>query len=158
MTLSRRQLLVRGGRVVAASATAGLWSLDSLAGAAPAHAHVRKCISLGGPGPLRVDGHPDDYRLWGNREYIRDLSGTTWVKLWVSWHDLQQELALPPADRAASWRHLNGAPAGAGWLRRLDRQVKAVNDDRLGVILTISHAYPTWSSGGAGPDPADPRK
>ena len=33
---------------------------------------LRKCISFGGPGPLRAEGHPDDYRLWGNREYVRE--------------------------------------------------------------------------------------
>ena len=161
MALSRRQLLIHGGRLAVASA-AGLWSLDRLAGAAgltpDAPEGLRKCISLGGPGSLRQDGHPDDYRLWGNREYIRDASGTRWVKLWVSWYDVQQELGFPPVGRENSWRHLNGAPGGLGWLRRLDGQVRAINDDRLGVLLCIDHTYPTWSSGAAGSDPADPRK
>jgi hypothetical protein len=158
MALSRRQLLVRGGRLAAASA-GGIWSLERLASAAEAAPEgLRKCISLGGPGSLRFDDHPDDYRLWGNRQYIRDMSGTKWVKLWVSWYDLQQELAFPPLGRGDSWRHLNGAPGGQGWLRRLDRQIRAVNDDRLGVILSIYHAYPAWASGATGPDPADPRK
>ena len=61
---------------------------------------MRKCISLGGPGPLRKDDDPDDYRLWGNRELIL-ASDTTWVKLWVSWQDLQGELETPPASRSA---------------------------------------------------------
>jgi hypothetical protein len=158
MALSRRQLIIRGGRLAIASAAAGIWSLDQLAGSARGGAGLRKCISLGGPGSLREDGHPDDYRLWGNREYIRDTSGTRWVKLWVSWYDLQQEIGFPPASRADSWRHLNGAPGGQGWLRRLDRQVRAANEDRLGVILSIYHAYPTWASGATGPDPVDPGK
>jgi hypothetical protein len=155
--LSRRQLLIRGGRLVVASA-GGLWSLDRLAGAARAGEGLRKCISLGGPGSLRQDGHPDDYRLWGNREFIRDASETRWIKLWVSWHDLQQELGFPPPSRGDSWRHLNGAPGGQGWLRRLDGQVRAANEDRLGVILTLYHANPTWASGATGPDPVDPSK
>jgi len=133
-------------------------ALEAPSRAAENGAALRKCISLGGPGSLRQDGHPDDYRLWGNREYIRDQSGTKWVKLWVSWFDLQQELGLPPAARAASWRQLNGAPGGQGWLRRLDGQVRAANDDGLGVILTIHHAYPTWATGATGPDPADAAK
>src|SRR5205807_7727732 len=53
---------------------------------------------------------------------------------------------------------LNGAPGGQSWLRRLDGQVRAANDDRLGVILSIYHAYPTWASAASGPDPVDPRK
>jgi len=158
MALSRRQLIVRGGRLAIASAAGGLWSLERPAGAIEGGDGLRKCISLGGPGPLRQDAHPDDYRLWGNREYIRDASGTRWVKLWVSWYDLQQELGLPPVSRAGSWRHLNGAPGGQAWLRRLDGQVRAANDDRLGVILSIYHAYPTWASAATGPDPADPAR
>jgi hypothetical protein len=158
MALSRRQLMIRGGRLAAATAAGGLWSLDRLAGAARASEGLRKCISLGGPGSLRQDGHPDDYRLWGNREFIRDASETRWIKLWVSWHDLQQELGFAPATRADSWRHLNGAPGGQGWLRRLDGQVRAANEDRIGVILSLYHAYPTWASGAIGPDPVDPSK
>jgi hypothetical protein len=158
VALNRRQLLVRGGRLAAVAATSGAWALDRLADPASAAGTLRKCISLGGPGPLREEGHPDDYRLWGNREYIRDTSATSWVKLWVSWFDLQQELGQAPPGRAASWRHLDGAPAGKAWLRRLDRQLRAVNDDRLGAILTLYHAYPTWASGATGADPADPAK
>jgi hypothetical protein len=150
--------MVRGGRLAAAAAVGGLSSLGRVPAAAEPASGLRKCISLGGPGSLRQDGHPDDYRLWGNREYIRDVSGTRWIKLWVSWYDLQQELGFPPPGRGYSWRHLNGAPAGQGWLRRLDRQVRAANDDGLGVILAIHHSYPTWASGATGPDPVDSRK
>jgi hypothetical protein len=156
--LNRRAFLARAGRMAAAAGVAGFVSLDPLAAVVSAAGPLRKCISLGGPGSLRMDGHPDDYLLWGNREFIRDLSGTTWVKLWVSWYDLQQELAFQPASRAASWRHLNTAPAGQSWLRRLDRQVRAVNDDGLGVILSLYHTYPTWSSGATGPNPVDSGK
>ena len=124
----------------------------------PVREPLRKCISLGGFGPLTVpDGHPNDYRLYGNREYIRDVSGTRWVKLWVSWAHLQEE--LEPTSREHSWAHLNTAPAGEAALRRLDRQVRAINDDSrrvggMGVIVTLYHAYPTWSSGALPGDPA----
>ena len=101
---------------------------------------------------MRVDDSPDDYLLWGNREYIRD-SRTTWVKLWISWHDLQQELGAAPAGRVQSWDQLNSAPGGQSWLRRLDRQVKAISSDRLGVIVTLYQAFPTWANGATGVDP-----
>ena len=123
----------------------------------PGRAPLRKCISLGGFAPLTVaDGHPNDYRLHGNREYIRDRSGTRWVKLWVSWAHLQEELA--PASRAESWAQLNTAPAGEAALRRLDRQVRAINDDGvrvggMGVIVTLYQEYPTWASGARDDDP-----
>ncbi len=162
MSLSRRQFLIGAGGLAAAAAAGGLASVERLsdhsAGVSPAAASLRKCISLGGPGPLRQDDHPDDYRLWGNREYIRDLSGTAWVKLWVSWYDLQQELGAPPADRSYSWHQLDGAPGGHAWIRRLDRQIEAAQEDGVGVILTLHHTHPTWATGAAGADPADPSK
>jgi hypothetical protein len=104
-----------------------------------------------------MDGHPDDYRLWGNRDYFRS-SGTKWVKLWVSWTDLQQELGTAPKSIADSWRHLNRAPAGSAWLRRLDGQVKAAKDDGLGVIVSLFHSFPAWSNGATRPDRVSPDK
>jgi hypothetical protein len=151
--ISRRDFLRRSGALAFGAAAGSLGPLELLACETAQSDSLRKCISLGGPGPLRQDNHPDDYRLWGNREYIRDVSGTKWVKFWVSWLDLQQELDSPPSSMGESWKHLNGAPGGESWLRRLDRQVKAVNDDGLGVIVTLFHASPTWSSGATGPDP-----
>jgi hypothetical protein len=159
-SLSRRDLLRGGGALAVATAAAtlaplhrlplvqghGLGESDLVSGP------MRKCISLGGPGPLRTDDDPDDYRLWGNRELILE-SNTTWVKLWVSWQDLQGELEAAPASRAASWDQLNKAPRGESWLRRLDRQLSAVNKDGLSTIVTIFHAFPAWSSGAVGPDP-----
>jgi hypothetical protein len=113
---------------------------------------MQKCISLGGPGPLRSDDDPDDYRLWGNREYIRE-SGTTWVKLWLSWSDLQGELEAAPSSRDQSWDQLSKAPNGQAWIRRLDRQLAAINSDGLGAILTLFQSFPRWAGGATGPDP-----
>ena len=155
--ISRRSFLRRAGALTFAAP----FGLDlPLSGRPldPGHEPLRKCISLGGYAPLTVpDGHPNDYRLHGNREYIRDQSGTRWVKLWVSWAHLQQELA--PASRAESWAQLNQAPAGEAALRRLDRQLRAVNEDAaavggMGAIVTIYQEYPTWASGARADDPA----
>jgi hypothetical protein len=158
-TLSRRELLRRGAGLALATSAGSLVALDRL-WTPPAHAGglLRKGMSMSGSGALTIDGHPDDYRLWGNREYIRDLSGTKWVKIWVSWYDLQQELELPPQSRNESWRQLNTAPGGASWLRRLDHQIRAANDDRVGVIVGVMHDNPTWATGATGNDPVYPRK
>jgi hypothetical protein len=161
--MRRRDFLARGGGLVVATGAAALVPFD---GVLPfegldrdrgVDGSLRKCISFGGPGPLREVGHPDDYRLWGNRRYVLE-SNTTWVKLWISWFDLQQELGAPPRSRADCWRHLNTAPNREVWLRRLDRQVKGAKDDGRGVIVTLFHTFPHWSSGASGPDPIDPRK
>jgi hypothetical protein len=156
--LTRGELLERGVALVLAASGASFVSLDQLAPEAHGAARLRKCMSLGGPGSLRVDGHPDDYLAWGNREFIRDESGTAWVKLWVSWYDLQQELGKAPAGRVQSWNHLNTAPGGQSWLRRLDRQVRAINQDGLGCILTLYQAFPTWANGATGIDPVGRRR
>ena len=133
-TLTRRALLDRGGSLAGALGLASLGSLPA-APAALAADPLRKCVSLGGPQPLRVDAHPNDYRHWGNREYLRDASRTNWVHLWVSWEDLQQE--FEPATWQSSWRHLNTAPFGRSYLRRLDGQMRAANDDGLGVMVGL---------------------
>src|SRR5688500_10302860 len=117
--LSRRDFLRRGGLLALATGAATLAPLhrlplvtgDGLRESDLLMDPMRKCISLGGPGPLRKDDDPDDYRLWGNRELIRE-SGTSWVKLWVSWQDLQGGLDTAPARLARSWDHLNQAPNG----------------------------------------------
>jgi hypothetical protein len=131
---------------------AALAALAALAPATPAFAAdpLPKTISMGGPQPLRQDNQPNDYRTWVNRQYFGD-SGSTWVKLWVSWYDLQQ--AYQPTSRADSWSDLDRAPGGQAWLRRLDGQIRAANDDGVGVIVTVYQAFPTWASGATGPDP-----
>jgi hypothetical protein len=159
---SRRELLRRGGGLWLAAGmplggTPGLASPAARTLTEP-RAPLRKGMSMGGYSPLVVpDGHPNDYRLHGNREYVRD-SDTTWVKLWVSWAHLQEE--LQPAARAESWAQLNAAPAGERALERLDRQLRAVNDDAaarpggLGAIVCVYQDFPTWSSVPAFGDPA----
>src|SRR5436190_7606631 len=117
-----------------------------LAAEPAAGADLQKAISFNGPQSLRSDNSPNDYRLWGNRDYVT-RSGTRWVKLWVSWYDLQQD--QPPATQAASWAQLDKSAS----LSRLDAQVRAANADGEHVMLTLYQAFPTWASGATGPDP-----
>jgi hypothetical protein len=107
---------------------------------------LAKAISMSGPQPLRQDDHPNDYRYWGNREYIR-ASRTGWVKLWVSWYDLQQ--GRPAENRRESWADLRRSPR----IKRLDAQIRAANNDSVQTMLTIYQAYPTWANGARGADP-----
>lgn len=163
--LSRRALLARAGVGALAGGTASLtgcgwggwppWSKAPGPADAPRPA-LQKGISLGGYGPLVQADHPNDYLLHGNRQYIRDMSRTGWVKLWVSWAHLQE--AYRPASRAQSWEQLNTAPGGLSALRHLDDQIAAVNFDSarsggIGTILTIYQEFPTWSSGAIEADP-----
>src|SRR3954468_14965277 len=111
---------------------------------------LAKGISLMGPQSLRSDGHPNDYRLWGNADYVTS-SHTSWVKLWVPWADLQE--GYPQASLADSWRQLGSAPGGASYLHRWDAQIRAANADGIKVILTLYQANPTWATGATGSDP-----
>jgi hypothetical protein len=118
--------------------------------AAQAADPLPKGISMSGPQPLREDNHPNDYRAWGNRQYFKD-SHTGWVKLWVSWYDLQQ--AYPQTSRDGMWNNLTGSATGSAYLRRLDGQIRAANDDGVRTIVTIYQAFPTWATGATGQDP-----
>src|SRR4051794_10886780 len=124
---------------------AALVAVGLLAGPA-AGADLQKAISFSGPQSLRSDDNPNDYRLWGNRDYVT-RSRTRWIKLWVSWYDLQQD--QPPASQAASWAQLDKSPN----LSRLDAQVRAANADGVRVLLALYQAFPTWASGATAPDP-----
>src|SRR3954452_2803487 len=139
-------MLARVGR----SLVAALLGLVVLAAAAQAADPLPKAISMSGPQPLREDNHPNDYRYWGNRQYFRD-SHTGWVKLWVSWYDLQQGYVATTRD--GSWNNLTGSATGSAYLRRLDGQIRAANDDHVGVIVTVYQAFPTWATGATGSDP-----
>src|SRR3954463_14273942 len=139
-------MLARIGR----SLLAALLGLLALAAAAQAADPLPKAISMSGPQPLREDNHPNDYRAWGNRQYFKD-SHTTWVKLWVSWYDLQQ--AYVATSRDESWNNLTSSTTAKSFLGRLDGQIRAANDDGVHAIVTIYQAFPTWASGATGPDP-----
>jgi hypothetical protein len=75
--------------------------------------------------------------------------------MWVSWRALQP--SYEPRDRDDAWFDLNMSPAGQGWLWRLDRQVRAAQDDGLNVMLSLYHAYPRWTTPEPGGDPASDR-
>jgi hypothetical protein len=131
-------------RLVIAACTAFITASVG-AGPAPA-ADLQKAISFSGPQSLRSDNSPNDYRLWSNRDYVA-RSGTRWIKLWVSWYDVQQ--VYEPTSQAASWAQLDKSQN----LSRLDAQVRAANADGVHVLLALYQAFPTWSSGATGPDP-----
>lgn len=108
---------------------------------------LAKALSLP---PPRGGGHENDYRLWGNREFLRDESRTTWIKIGLPWNDFQE--LSQPTSRAASWADLNTAPRDLRWFRELDGEVKAANEDGVRVILTLADPYPPWSSGATAAD------
>src|SRR4051794_37013753 len=143
---SHRPLAARIGR----SLLAAVLGLLVLAAAAQAADPLPKAISMSGPQPLREDNHPNDYRSWGNRQYFKD-SHTAWVKLWVSWYARQQSYAAPSRD--GSWNNLTGSATGSAYLKRLDGQIRAANDDGVRTVVTVYQAFPTWATGATGQDP-----
>jgi hypothetical protein len=101
---------------------------------------LRKCISLAGAAWLRSDSDANNYRLYGNREYVRDQSGTKWIKLWLHWAEMQPAAV---SSRAASWNDLSQRLQVQ--LARLDAQISAANADGIQVILGMYHQYPLWA-------------
>lgn len=115
-----------------------------------------KLIVMRGDRSLFNWADAEDYRFWGNREYIR--SKAKWVRFWVLFRNLD---GIPlNSQNFAIWDALNVCnqnddydPSSPGSRRRLpalqklDRQILAAKQDGLKVILTIGWAYPTWVTG-----------
>jgi hypothetical protein len=121
---------------------------------------IRKCVSLGGESVLESDSDPHDYRLYGNREFIID-SNTRWVKLWISWAQMQQHYTAAPTSAMDSWNRLSTDLVSARKLARLDEIVKKINSDsamlesqgrgRIACFLTLG-GNPTWAAAPATDD------
>ena len=114
---------------------------------------MRKLISLGGSTAL-VPGGVHDYRLC-RRDVL--ATGTTWVKIWLSWDEVQEPFPRP-RTLAESWDQLNAGvdgamPKGELGLRVIDEQLRAANDDGVAVVLCLQTSYPSWSQGPAPPPP-----
>ena len=113
---------------------------------------MRKLISLGGSTAL-IPGGVHDYRRC--REDVL-ATGTTWVKIWVSWQDVQEPFGRPES-LAESWNQLNGGLAGGELgLKVIDEQVRAANEDGVAVVLCIQTSYPSWSQIPPGRDRPSP--
>lgn len=123
-----------------------------------AYVPPQKCIVFPGDAGTKGYADPRDYRFWNNRQYVV-ASGTRWVRLWVDWRYLQPD---PVSSVTASWDQLNIArplpdfvlqpptySETVAYLRKLDRQIRAANDDGRIVILTALHTYPQWANGQA---------
>jgi hypothetical protein len=127
MTLTRRQLLARGG------ALAGALALP----AAPAFgaADLRKLIDIG-PGGVIYPGSAQDYRLPANRTYFADTQ-TGWIRMWADWPSLQPD---------GRYRIDDPASPGFAKLQALDEQIRQACTDGLRVML-LPYRHPLWANG-----------
>ena len=87
------------------------------------------------------DQHPNHYLRHGNREYIRDTAHCEWLKIWISWYDVQNQFAKPTSYQ----QHCDQLNQRQDYWGRVDEVIRAANDDRIYVILQIFHWYPDWA-------------
>jgi hypothetical protein len=136
--------------------------------------NLRKGFSLGGPAPITVfDGsvsggpvypadpttlHANDYRQPSVREQMQSgPAPTTWVKLWIDFNWLLQDFTYQPGmtQYGDVWDWLNHSPYNSYAIQRLDRQIRAANDDGKSVVLTVYQSLPAWCANVA-PGTTDP--
>lgn len=89
-------------------------------------------------------GHPNDYRLYGNRDYVATTAHCKWVKLWVDWSVVQPNPG--PSDLTQLWTVLG---QWSGWAN-LDGQIARANADGVPVILQFEPHTPAWATGASG--------
>lgn len=87
------------------------------------------------------DHHPNHYLRGGNREYLRDTARSEWLRIWVSWYDVQNNFPRPTSYQ----NHCDQLNSRQDYWGRLDEVIRAANDDRIYVSLTMLHEYPLWS-------------
>lgn len=187
--MRRREFLTRSASAAGAAALAtgplATWRdlADLLGRSEESNWPFAKCIALGGPqaqgGTPSISLYSHVADEWAgsgssNEAFIR-RSNTGWVKIQISWWQLQElwgppaaELPadynypdkLPPSNWVESWHHLNFASninelagldaatinPGIPALRRLDREIAAANRDGIRVLLSLYHDFPTWTS------------
>jgi len=122
---------------------------------------MRKLLSLGGSRVNSAPGAPNDLRKLRNRRDVFD-TGTKWVKIWVSMYECFVVPDAPlagqghnfrPAGMREAWDRLadgtaaSAATGGHPWgLAAIDQQVRAANEDGVGVVLCLDWRYPLWAS------------
>lgn len=165
--ITRRRLIAAGASTAIAAYSLD-WSVSQRAAQAGADAApqaagtpMRKLVSLGGSRVNKAPGAPNDYRNVRNRQDVFD-TGTKWVKIWVSMYEAfivpdaplaGQGHDFRPGDIRVAWDRLaNGIPPSAAtggheWgLGGIDQQVRAANEDGVGVILCLDWRHPLWAS------------
>ena len=98
---------------------------------------MEKGLSMAGAASLGIERRLHDYRYRHNRDLFA-ASRTSWVKLWISWRDVQP---LEPRNREESWAQLSAEAA----LGNLDAQIATANADGVRVILALDETSPSWA-------------
>lgn len=159
--ITRRRLVETGAAsVLAAYGLQGTIPAGAQAAPAPPGTPMRKLVSLGGPRLNGAPGESNDLRTLRNRQDVFD-TGTKWVKIWVSMYECfvvpgarlsgQGHEFRPPGmreawDRLADGTAASAATGGHEWgLGNIDQQVRAANEDGVGVVLCLDWRYPLWA-------------
>jgi len=159
--ITRRRLLETGAAsVLAAHGLGGNAPVFASSAPAPPGTPMRKLVSLGGSRVNSAPGTSNDYRTLRNRRDVFD-TGTKWVKIWVSMYECfvvpgaplsgQGHEFRPPGMREAWDRLAEGTPPSAAtggyeWgLANIDQQIRAANEDGVGVVLCLDWRHPLWA-------------
>ena len=95
------------------------------------------------------DNHPNHYLRHGNREYVRDEAHSDWLRIWVSWYDVQEQFKPPTSYQ----QHCDQLNSRQDYWGRVDEVIRAANDDHIYVLVTMLHYYPGWAVPANAPQP-----
>src|SRR4051795_1180744 len=142
-SFSRRTLLRRGAAAGVALGAAGVGAYELFGGGSPDAAPPRTLARGVALGPFFA--FHSDQRYESNRDRFAE-TGTSWVRLWADWPQLQPEPGRAP-------EHGSGARVVAA----LDAQIESARADGRRVMLT-AWRFPRWANGTAGLSEAGDRR
>ena len=96
-----------------------------------------KAVSLSSP------MHQGDINLYTDNKTYLNGAGVTALGFWMSWASVQPTTA--PTSICDSFTALSTAPGNPTMWSRLDKEIKAANDNGKVVYLTFYPAFPSWA-------------
>lgn len=88
-------------------------------------------------------GDPNDWNLYGNRDYVISQARCGWVRLWLTWTAVEGNAQYSTDATGVSYPYYNTLD----YFKVLDGWIADANANGVAVLLSMSQYFPNWSNG-----------